>query len=311
MFQIVARLTGRSLPRVRGAVITPSSFKYWQPKMGNIRILYHPPLQLMTAAPTPTMAWNVGSQTKLWNVPTPLSAQLMSTMTNAALLLPFVSRCNNKNNTNTDSANNAHSVLLIALAAVVVSGDFGGQSSIVEAAKRKRVTAAKETSKKNQKRSRLHIVSFLGPPSASTPCKVVGLRGPDYRRGTDWYTKKKNPSYWCAPKRMYCEFRKRAKSTKSEDSDYHLDDDGAAVYTTLKGKTQWIAPKKGTNKLDATVPAYLFFGQGNTPGVTQTEFDWFKYKIQKSNRKDLDQFKEELKNTKGARSKSYSYTYIL
>ena len=307
MFRIVARLNKRSLLRVRGAV-TPSAFKYWQPKMDNIRILYHPPLQLTTAAPTSTMARNVGSQTKLWNVPTPLSAQLMSTMANAALLLPFVSRCNNKNNTNTDSANNAHSVLLIALAAVVVSGDFGGQSSIVEAAKRKRVTAAKETSKKNQKRSRLHVVSFLGPPSASTPCQVVGLRGPKTGKNGP---KRKNKSYWSKPKKMYCEFRKRAKSTKSEDSDYHLDDDGAAVYTTLKGKTQWIAPKKGTNKLDATVPAYLFFGQGNTPGVTQTEFDWFKYKIQKSNRKDLDQFKEELKNTKGARSKSYSYINIL
>ena len=53
---------------------------------------------------------------------------------------------------------------------------------------------------------------------------------------------------------MYCEFRERAKSTKSEDSDYHLDDDDYAVYTTLKGKTQWIAPRKG-DKLGATVPA--------------------------------------------------------
>ena len=305
MFRIVARLNKRSLLRVRGAV-TPSAFKYWQPKMGNIRILYHPPLQLMTAAPTPTMAWNVGSQTKLWNVPTPLSAQLMSTMTNAALLLPFVSRCNNKNNTNTDSANNAHSVLLIALAAVVVSGDFGGQSSIVEAAKRKRVTAAKETSKKNQKRSRLHIVSFLGPPSASTPCKVVGLRGPDYRRGTDWYTKKKNPSYWCAPKRMYCEFRKRAKSTKSEDSDYHLDDDDFGVYTTLKGKRQWVAPRKGCS-LRSMIPAYLYFGNN---GIAQTEFDWMKNKIRVANDHDLAQFKDEMKNTTGARGKSYFYIYM-
>ena len=306
MFRIVARLNKRSLLRVRGAV-TPSAFKYWQPKMGNIRILYHPPLQLMTAAPTPTMAWNVGSQTKLWNVPTPLSAQLMSTMANAALLLPFVSRCNDKNSKNTDNAMNAQSVLLIALAAAVVGGDIGGQSSIVEAAKRKRNTAATQAKKKTQKRSRLHVVSYLGPPSKSTPCYVVGLRGPDQSEVQERYRQYVSKSFfWKDTGKMYSAFRKRAKSTKSKDSKYHLDNDGFGVYTTLKGKRQWVAPRKGCT-LRSMIPAYLNFGKN---GITQTEFDWMKKKISKANAKDLAQFKDEMKNTTGARGKSYFYIYM-